>query len=184
MCVLFFTSVSISEHSAYEDLKMFLSLASILSFLTVFIPVAHSGKILVFPHDGSHWVNMRVLVEELHLQGHNVTVIRNADSWYISKTSPRYNVITVDVDGGGNEDFFRAFVSEVIKIKRSMGSAWSHFALQMELKDKFYELHKKVCEVIVFIFEIELNKSVTKAYLYCSLISVLWRICSHFLLII
>lgn len=164
MCVLFFTSVSISEHSAYEDLKMFLSLASILSFLTVFIPVAHSGKILVFPHDGSHWVNMRVLVEELHLQGHNVTVIRNADSWYISKTSPHYNVITVDVDGGGNEDFFRAFVSEVIKIKRSMGSAWSHFALQMELKDKFYELHKKVCEVIVFIFENEdLMKSLKDA---------------------
>lgn len=132
---------------------MLLLPASILSLLAVFIPVAHGGKVLVFPHDGSHWVNMRVLVEELHLRGHDVTVIRNADSWYISETSPHYSTITVDVDGGGNEDFFRAFVSQVIKIKRSKGSAWSRFALDMELKDKFYELHKKICEVIVFIFE-------------------------------
>lgn len=36
----------------------------------------------------------------------------------------------------------------------------------------------------IVVVTIELNKSVTKAYLYCSLTSVLWRICSHFLLII
>ncbi|KAM9766010.1 UDP-glucuronosyltransferase 2A2-like [Menidia menidia] len=132
---------------------MLLSLVSILSLLYVIISTALSGRILVFPHDGSHWVNMRVLVEELHLRGHDVTVIRAADSWYIRETSPYYQAITVDVAGGGHEDFFRLFVSEVIKIKRSKGSAWARFALDMELKDKFYEFHKKVCEIVVHIFE-------------------------------
>ncbi|XP_008304179.1 UDP-glucuronosyltransferase 2A2-like isoform X1 [Stegastes partitus] len=140
---------------------MFLSLASIIFFLAVITPAAHSGKVLVFPHDGSHWVNMRVLVEELHLRGHAVTVIRAADSWYISETSPHYNAITVNVSGGGNEDFFRLFVSEVIKIKRGKGSAWARFALDMELKDKFFELHKQVCEVVVHMFE---NKELMKSF--------------------
>ncbi|XP_042273858.1 UDP-glucuronosyltransferase 2A2-like isoform X2 [Thunnus maccoyii] len=140
---------------------MFFSLASIISLLAVIIPAAHSGKVLVFPHDGSHWVNMRVLVEELHSRGHSVTVIRAADSWYISETSPFYRTVTLDISGGGNEDFFRLFVSEVIKIKRSKGSAWAHFALDMELKDKFFELHRKVSEVVMYMFE---NKELMKSF--------------------
>uniref|UniRef100_A0A8C1YLW7 UDP-glucuronosyltransferase n=1 Tax=Cyprinus carpio TaxID=7962 RepID=A0A8C1YLW7_CYPCA len=43
------------------------------------------GKVLVFPLDGSHWVNMKVLIEELHSRGHNVTVIRASNSWYIKE---------------------------------------------------------------------------------------------------
>uniref|UniRef100_A0A8C4EUV5 UDP-glucuronosyltransferase n=1 Tax=Dicentrarchus labrax TaxID=13489 RepID=A0A8C4EUV5_DICLA len=140
---------------------MFFSLASIIFLFAVIIPAAQGGKVLVFPHDGSHWVNMRVLVDELHSRGHAVTVIRAADSWYISETSPHYNTVTVDVAGGANEDFFRLFVSEVIKIKRSKGSAWSRFALDMELKNKFFELHRKVCEVIIDIFE---NKELIKSF--------------------
>ncbi|XP_037612003.1 UDP-glucuronosyltransferase 2A2-like [Sebastes umbrosus] len=136
-------------------------LSSIICFLAVIIPAAHSGKVLVFPYDGSHWVNMRVLIEELHSRGHTVTVIRAADSWYISKTSPHYDTFTVDIAGGGNEDFFRLFVSEIIKIKRSGKSAWARFALDMELKDKFFELHKKICEVVTFLFE---NKVLMKSF--------------------
>ncbi|XP_054869634.1 UDP-glucuronosyltransferase 2A2-like [Amphiprion ocellaris] len=140
---------------------MFLLLACIISFLALITPAAHGGKVLVFPHVGSHWVNMRVLVEELHLRGHTVTVIRAADSWYISETSSHYSTVTVNVSGGGNEEFFHHFVSEVIKIKRSKGSAWARFALDMELKDKFFELHKQICEVVVYMFE---NRELMKSF--------------------
>lgn len=137
----------------WEDLRMFWPLASVFSLFYAVTSLACAGKVLVFPHDGSHWVNMKVLVEELHSRGHSVTVIRAADSWYISETAPHYEAITVDVKAGGDEDFYRLFVSEVIRIKRSNGSAWTRFALDMELKDKFFELHRKVCEMIVHIFE-------------------------------
>ncbi|XP_061602210.1 UDP-glucuronosyltransferase 2A2-like isoform X2 [Cololabis saira] len=143
---------------------MFLSLASIVSLLSVIIPPAKSGTVLVFPHDGSHWVNMRILVEELHRRGHSVTVVRASDSWYISEISPYYNAITVDVVAGGNEDFYRAFVSEVIRIKRSKGSILARFALDMELKNTFFELHKNICELIMHMFENkELMKSLQEA---------------------
>jgi len=149
---------------------MFLSLASVVVvvvsiFLAGIIPASHAGKVLVFPHDGSHWVNMRVLVEALHSRGHAVTVVRAKDSWYISETSPLYDAVTVDVAGGGGEDFFRLFVSEVIRIKRSEAAApWARFALDMELKGKFFELHRKVCEVVAHMFENgELMKSLRDA---------------------
>ncbi|MEQ2195496.1 hypothetical protein XENOCAPTIV_013732, partial [Xenoophorus captivus] len=147
-----------------ENLRMYSPLGSVIYLFYAITTLAFAEKILVFPHDGSHWVNMKVLVEELHSRGHFVTVIRAADSWYISKTAPHYEAITVDVEVGGNEDFYRLFISEVIKIKRSNGSAWARFALDMELKDKFYELHKQICKMIVHIFESkELMKALQEA---------------------
>ncbi|KAE8297324.1 UDP-glucuronosyltransferase 2B17 [Larimichthys crocea] len=152
--VCFFSILFVFQSAPFENiLKMFLLSATIISLLAAIFPAAHSGKVLVFPHDGSHWVNMRVLVEELHSRGHAVTVIRASDSWYISETSPHYNTVTVDIAGGSNEDFFRLFVSEVIQIKRSKGSVWARFALDMELKNKFFELHRKVCDMVTYIFE-------------------------------
>ena len=139
---------------------MFLSLAPFLYLLAVITSSAHSGNVLVFPHEGSHWVNMRVLVEQLHSRGHAVTVIRNSDSWYISETSPHYTSITVNMAGGGTEDFFRQFVSDVFRIKRSKGSAWALLSLQFELKNKFFELHKRVSEVVTHILE---NKELVKS---------------------
>ncbi|XP_038163133.1 UDP-glucuronosyltransferase 2A2-like [Cyprinodon tularosa] len=138
---------------------MYFQLASFVYLFYVIPKITYAGKVLVFPHDGSHWVNMKVLVEELHSRGHHVTIIRAGDSWYISETSPHYKAITVNVEAGGNEDFYRLFVSEVIRIKRSNGSAWTRLALDMELKDRFFELHKKVCEMLLHIFE---NKELMK----------------------
>ncbi|XP_036067077.1 UDP-glucuronosyltransferase 2A2-like isoform X2 [Oryzias melastigma] len=131
---------------------MALPLTSIICLLLV-VPASQGGRILVFPHDGSHWVNMRILVEELNSRGHSLTVIRTADSWYITDTSPYYSALTIDVKGGGNEEFFRHFVSQVIKIKKSKASAWAQFSLNMELKNRFSYFHEKVCETIVYMFE-------------------------------
>uniref|UniRef100_A0A4W5QGZ9 Uncharacterized protein n=1 Tax=Hucho hucho TaxID=62062 RepID=A0A4W5QGZ9_9TELE len=36
--------------------------------------VCHGGKLLVFPGEGSHWLNMDILIKALHSQGHTITV--------------------------------------------------------------------------------------------------------------
>uniref|UniRef100_A0A665VLQ5 UDP glucuronosyltransferase 5 family, polypeptide D1 n=1 Tax=Echeneis naucrates TaxID=173247 RepID=A0A665VLQ5_ECHNA len=65
--------------------------------LISFTTPCYGGNILVFPVDGSHWINMKVLVEELHARGHNITVIRGSTSWYIAEKSPLYTSITVEL---------------------------------------------------------------------------------------
>uniref|UniRef100_A0A3P8WRA4 UDP glucuronosyltransferase 5 family, polypeptide D1 n=1 Tax=Cynoglossus semilaevis TaxID=244447 RepID=A0A3P8WRA4_CYNSE len=60
--------------------------------LISFTPSCDGGNILVFPVDGSHWINMKVLLEELHARGHNLTVIRASTSWYIPEESPMYTI--------------------------------------------------------------------------------------------
>ncbi|KAL2079050.1 hypothetical protein ACEWY4_024794 [Coilia grayii] len=65
------------------------------------------SNILVVPVDGSHWVNMAVILQELHSRGHNLTVIRSHTSWYIPEKSPFYTSISVK----GREDKFEPDLS-------------------------------------------------------------------------
>uniref|UniRef100_A0A8B9HGV8 UDP-glucuronosyltransferase n=1 Tax=Astyanax mexicanus TaxID=7994 RepID=A0A8B9HGV8_ASTMX len=129
---------------------MFHSVFTIAIILTVSVDC---GRILVFPHDGSHWVNMNTLIKELHSKGHHVTVIRAADSWYIKEHSPHYNSITVDFAASGDEAFFKLFVSRQLQIRQEKCQFWTSFSLDMELKKRFSEMHRKICEMVVHIIE-------------------------------
>ncbi|XP_057676950.1 UDP-glucuronosyltransferase 1-2-like [Corythoichthys intestinalis] len=89
------------------------------------------GNILVFPVDGSHWINMKVLMEELHQRGHRMTVVRASNSIYVPQSSPLYTTVTIDVEGGW-EEFFQ-FLEEFIKALRHGRTMHLEFA-QMILR--------------------------------------------------
>ncbi|KAG9274503.1 UDP-glucuronosyltransferase 2C1-like [Astyanax mexicanus] len=71
----------------------FLMLTSLLWSFPLPGDCLNSSKILVVPVDGSHWVNMEIILKELHSRGHNLTVMNSAKSWYIPDKSPIYTTI-------------------------------------------------------------------------------------------
>lgn len=92
----------------------------LLSLNVIFLATScDGGNILVFPVDGSHWINMKVLLEELHLHGHSLTVIRASTSWYIPEHSPLYTSVTLEVDEP-LEDFFNIFLQQQMKVTNKL----------------------------------------------------------------
>ncbi|XP_070765534.1 UDP-glucuronosyltransferase 2C1-like [Enoplosus armatus] len=124
--------------------------------------VVYGGKVLVHPVDGSQWVNMKVIIEALHSRGHQVSVVRPSDSWYIKETSPFYTSITLDMESGFDEDFATKLVALLLKIQREGKSAWMRFKLEMELAQKASELHEKTCKMLEGLFE---NKDLIQSLL-------------------
>ncbi|KAB0354563.1 UDP-glucuronosyltransferase 2C1-like [Muntiacus reevesi] len=51
-----------------------------------------TGKVLVWPADFSHWINLQVILEELHHRGHEITVLVPSQSVLIDHTKVPYNV--------------------------------------------------------------------------------------------
>lgn len=92
-----------------------------LVFLSVFLisytPQCNGGSILVVPVDGSHWLNMKLLLEELHARGHNFTVIRTSRSWYIPEKSDLYTSITIEM-ALDYEQYLDVFLQEQIQVQR------------------------------------------------------------------
>lgn len=83
--------------------------------LILFPSHCNGGKILVFPVDGSHWINMKILLEELHSRGHNISLIRASTSWYIPEKSPLYTSITIEMDQR-LENAFNLYLQEHMRV--------------------------------------------------------------------
>ncbi|XP_034060737.1 UDP-glucuronosyltransferase 2C1-like [Gymnodraco acuticeps] len=129
--------------------------SSLFTFALLFIQLssASGGKILVFPLDGSHWVNMKVLIEELHAKGHEVTVVRASDSWYITENSPLYTSVTVPSTGGFNQKHFEAFFVRHLEMRfqgrhaSSWYKTWNRIRMERQSVDQFSQLHKGLSEM-------------------------------------
>ncbi|XP_030623842.1 UDP-glucuronosyltransferase 1-2-like isoform X2 [Chanos chanos] len=95
------------------------------------VPICETGRVLVFPVDGSHWLNMQILVEALHSRGHNITVLRSSTSWYVKEHSPFYTSITIQQrhhESIESQEFMTAFLKRSIEIQRNKGSPFAFIA--------------------------------------------------------
>lgn len=132
-----------------------------IALLFVQVPVPSlTGNILVFPLDGSHWVNMKVLIEELHAKGHQVTVVRASDSWYISEKSPFYSSVTLLYSNGFEENMETYLVRQLeVRLAGRHASFWSRIWTQIQLRqvtmDQFSHFHKGMTEMVIQILEDE-----------------------------
>ncbi|XP_034447181.1 UDP-glucuronosyltransferase 2B13-like [Hippoglossus hippoglossus] len=121
------------------------ALAFILLFSATLASCCDGGKVLVYPVDGSHWLNMKILVEALHSQGHQITVLRSTTSWYVSEISPHYSSITVQQEQAQNlesQSFMTSF------LKRS----GEHGVVVMTLGTLLSELGPEISEIIASAF--------------------------------
>ncbi|XP_043083908.1 UDP-glucuronosyltransferase 2A2-like [Puntigrus tetrazona] len=126
----------------------FLGLIILLSTLSS----SYAGKILVVPVEGSHWINMKILIGELHANGHNITVVRGSSSWYIEEQSPLYTSITVDT-GKFDDDFLETFLPHILKMQRQGRSLWNEIALADKVSEKVAEFHQQICNMTAAMFE-------------------------------
>uniref|UniRef100_A0A673XLA9 UDP-glucuronosyltransferase n=1 Tax=Salmo trutta TaxID=8032 RepID=A0A673XLA9_SALTR len=132
---------------------------SISSYLLISLLVASwriydGGKILVFPLEGSHWVNMDILIKALHSQGHTITVVRTTQSWYIKEESLHYSSITIPViDGVEFEEFVKPIVKKVIDIERGTSSVLNFIHLQIEMFSAMSKVHGLECDMATAVLE-------------------------------
>ena len=77
----------------------------------------HSGNVLVWYTEGSHWINMKPLLETLVDRGHGVTVLLPNTSLYMSASEPsryRYETFNTSVTMDGFDQFLQDFLDFAI----------------------------------------------------------------------
>uniref|UniRef100_A0A8C8E3V4 Si:ch73-334d15.1 n=1 Tax=Oryzias sinensis TaxID=183150 RepID=A0A8C8E3V4_9TELE len=119
-------------------------------------PTVQAGRILVFPVDGSHWLNMNLLIQSLHAKGHEVTVVRTATSWYVKENAPHYRSITVSLPEAisiEEEDFFVTFLVKMLEIRRQGGSVMGFVNFYWEMLTALSNIHRQASMMAVEIFE-------------------------------
>ncbi|XP_026072311.1 UDP glucuronosyltransferase 5 family, polypeptide G1 [Carassius auratus] len=105
---------------------------SSLTCVLFVICCCHGGNILVWPEDGSHWLNMKVILRKLHSHSHSLTVVRSSKSWYIQENSSLYSTITVNQmeTGDVSPDYFKMLMERSLALQRM--SFFFHFLEQQK----------------------------------------------------
>uniref|UniRef100_A0A3B3HLQ9 UDP-glucuronosyltransferase n=1 Tax=Oryzias latipes TaxID=8090 RepID=A0A3B3HLQ9_ORYLA len=104
-----------------------------LSFIVLF---TFHGRILVVPMEGSHWVNMDIMIKAFHLRGHHIDVVRTNKSWYIK-----------------DDDFINPILKKNVANKRGKTSIMSFVSLQIEIFRALFEMHGMMCKMATTMLE-------------------------------
>lgn len=127
---------------------------SALLLLCILTPRAcDAGNILVFPTEGSHWINMDVLLQALHSRGHNITIVRSSKSWYIKDNSSYYHTYSVQVERSLDQTFMAKLMIEFIDFERGASSWKSFLNTAVGMIGLFVDVHKIIGEYAVAILE-------------------------------
>uniref|UniRef100_A0A3B5PTX8 UDP-glucuronosyltransferase n=1 Tax=Xiphophorus maculatus TaxID=8083 RepID=A0A3B5PTX8_XIPMA len=118
--------------------------------LLVLIPTCcHGGNILVFPTEGSHWINMEILLKALHSRGHNVTIARASKTWYIKDNPLYYKTFIVPVEQSlVDGDFLKKMFSVFIKLEQGTLTLTSFFQMAIGLLDKKLNIYNSVSSFV------------------------------------
>ncbi|CAH2301631.1 UDP-glucuronosyltransferase 2C1-like isoform X1 [Pelobates cultripes] len=110
-----------------------------------------SEKVLAWPTDGSHWLNLNMILEELAHNGHEVTVLVPSGNMKMDlrKASPiKTELFPVQFSKEQNEklldDFFHLWIYELQNM-----SFWESYAQMKEIMMEFQLLEKYTCDGVV-----------------------------------
>ncbi|XP_069314570.1 UDP-glucuronosyltransferase 2B4-like isoform X2 [Eulemur rufifrons] len=109
------------------------------------------GKVLVWPTEYSHWMNMKTILDELVQRGHEVTVLTHSVSIVVDPKKAAGIKFEVFPTSLTKSDFEDVVIQLVDKWTYDIPKAtfWSHFSQIEEIMWKFYEILKELCENVV-----------------------------------
>ncbi|XP_025859304.2 UDP-glucuronosyltransferase 2A3 isoform X1 [Vulpes vulpes] len=116
------------------------------------------GKVLVWPCDMSHWLNLRIILEKLTERGHEVTVLVSPQSFIINYNKPstlKFEVIPVPRDREAAEKSLNDFLDLATNVMPTL----SHWQSALKLQEFFHQITghlKLLCETVAY------NQSIMK----------------------
>ncbi|XP_027826848.2 UDP-glucuronosyltransferase 2C1-like isoform X2 [Ovis aries] len=106
-----------------------------------------TGKVLVWPMDFSHWINLQVILEELHLRGHEITLLVPSQSLVIDRTKIPYHVEILQVSVTEEtfiEELNTMLYEEIFELPKL---SWWEVQIELaNLDKKFLLTSKRVCD--------------------------------------
>ncbi|XP_057583348.1 UDP-glucuronosyltransferase 2B18-like isoform X3 [Hippopotamus amphibius kiboko] len=118
--------------------------------LTCYFSSGSCGKVLVWPVEYSHWLNMKTILDELATRGHEVTVLTSSASILIDSNKPsaiKFEPFPVSLTKDDFENFIKYFIEKWKNIAKD--SFWTFFPALKSLFWESSDISMKNCKDVV-----------------------------------
>ncbi|XP_054447215.1 UDP-glucuronosyltransferase 2B31-like [Pteronotus mesoamericanus] len=107
----------------------------------------HCGKVLVWPTEYSHWMNMKIILEELVQRGHEVIVLTSTASILVDPNKPSAFKFEIYPTSSTKDDFENLFMNLIFKMSHlPKDTFWTYFSLIQEIFLECSEFILKLCK--------------------------------------
>ncbi|XP_004681311.1 PREDICTED: UDP-glucuronosyltransferase 2B17-like isoform X3 [Condylura cristata] len=125
--------------------------ALLLLQLGCYFSIGGCGKVLVWPIEYSHWINMKTILDELVARGHQVVVLTSSASIFIDPSKPsafKFEVFPISFPKDELNTLFKKGLDEWM-YNFSKDSFWTYFSKMQGLFWEYFDFLEKVCGDVV-----------------------------------
>ena len=119
--------------------------------LTCYFSAGSSGKVLVWPVEFSHWLNIKTILDELVTRGHEVTVLISSASTITNSSKPstmKFESFPVSLTKNDYENFIEFLLEKLMYA--SKGSFWTHLSAVKTSFLEFFHITITMCKDAVY----------------------------------
>lgn len=110
------------------------------------------GKVLVWPTEYSHWINIKIILEELVQRGHEVIVLKSSNAIFVgsNKSSTiKFEIFQSPLSKENYETLFNRLVT-TWTYDMPKNSFWAYFSKMQDLLWEYYDYIEQNCKSVVF----------------------------------
>ncbi|XP_054584566.1 UDP-glucuronosyltransferase 2B31-like isoform X3 [Eptesicus fuscus] len=108
------------------------------------------GKVLVWPTEYSHWINMKTILDELVHRGHEVTVLTSSASILIDPNKPsaiQFDIFPTSLNKDDFEDLFMRIISKWTYMPKY--TFFTYFSLMQDIIWEYNDCIQTLCKDVV-----------------------------------
>ncbi|XP_025778214.1 UDP-glucuronosyltransferase 2A2 isoform X1 [Puma concolor] len=110
------------------------------------------GNVLIWPMEGSHWLNIKIIIDELIEKEHNVTVLVASGALFITPTSTpslTFEIYKVAFGKERMEGLIKDFVLTWMEKRPSPSTIWRFYQDIAKVIKDFHMISREICDGVL-----------------------------------
>ncbi|XP_055967378.1 UDP-glucuronosyltransferase 2A2 isoform X3 [Sorex fumeus] len=121
------------------------------------IEMVLSGNVLIWPTDGSHWLNIKIILEELVKKNHSVTVLAASTTLFIKSnpdSSVNFQEVPVSFNNNNIDDLIEHMIALWLDHRPTPTTLWRFYKELGNLLDTFFQINIQICDGVLHNLEL------------------------------
>lgn len=114
--------------------------------------ISLGGNVLIWPMEGSHWLNIKTIIDELLRKEHNVTVLLASGALYITPSispSLTFEIYPVPFGKEKIDSVIKDFVLTWLENRPSPSTIWKFYMEMAKVIEEFHIVSRGICDGVL-----------------------------------
>ncbi|XP_064306232.1 UDP-glucuronosyltransferase 2A2 isoform X1 [Phalacrocorax carbo] len=124
----------------------------LLLFQVTLLGPVFCGNVLVWPTEGSHWLNVKIVIQELIRRGHSVTILVSNASLFIkprAEATEKFEVYNVPFKKDTIENLIEGIVALWLNNRPTALTFWQFYKELGKLSKNWHQMNRLMCDAVL-----------------------------------